>query len=76
MTKYIYIVNAGENKTEKIRLEKFVESVNRNLFTKSVFLTKEKAKEWIKSEKIYRKNVEALRKETIKERLKKNEQAS
>ena len=76
MTKYIYIVNAGENKTEKIKLEKFVESVDRNLFTKSVFLTKEKAKEWIKSEKIYRKNAETLRKESIKERLKKNEQAS
>ena len=70
MNKYIYIVKMGENKTHKVNLKKFVIAVNQSLITESVFLTKEKAKEWIKSEKIYRKNVEALRKESIKERLK------
>jgi|APSaa5957512535_1039671.scaffolds.fasta_scaffold07802_8 hypothetical protein len=70
MNQYIYIVKMGENKTHKVNLKKFVKAVNQSLITESVFLTKEKAKEWIKSEKIYRKNVEALRKESIKERLK------
>ncbi len=46
---YIYRVNNGSKRIKKIKLSKFIQSVNNELFTKKFFVNRKEAEEDIKS---------------------------